>query len=405
MALDVPSPQLSPYINLQPALRSLLYHWGQQLLFSLPRNKYTVLALVIATEYRPLAFTGSQAAGPSAIKAVPHAILAKHVAFDLGYHTAGSRLAEALQQDAADRDDLTGTMHECLHWIRLGLAQESLAGASMDPGFRFQDMNQTAFECQEALHTTLLMGCMPEDMLISFCNTSKSTQMLASLKDASEHWKELSRLEQIMGAHKELCDREKKELEHSIDTSGCHVDLSNAVLHIAEMERHRAQTSVVGAALFFAVMCGAYAASNQRTVQPDQAMELSDHIIDQLQAHKHDDPNRPHHRRFLEEFGESWMGELERTLTNFITAADTLSLDGIPYVGPSRHIASSILFLCKDIVEGNAARLKGWGKTFDLILMRHLLTDNAVTRWAARQHRFADDHVQRVRTEARGNEF
>lgn len=37
IALDVPSNLLAPYRYLQPAVRALLYHGGQQLMFSLAR--------------------------------------------------------------------------------------------------------------------------------------------------------------------------------------------------------------------------------------------------------------------------------------------------------------------------------------------------------------------------------
>lgn len=109
-------------------------------------------------------------------------------------------------------------------------------------------------------------------------------------------------------------------------------------------------------------MCGAHAASHHRDVQPNQAIELGEHIIDQLLAHDEDDPTRPSHRRFLEEHGHDRMDKLEAVLSNFITSADTLSLSGIPYIGPTRSMVSFVLLICKDIVEGNAARLKGWGK-------------------------------------------
>lgn len=114
-------------------------------------------------------------------------------------------------------------------------------------------------------------------------------------------------------------------------------------------------------------MYGAYAASNPAVVQPNQAIEVSEHIITQLTSHTHDDPKRPSHRKFLEEYGTDRMDQLEAVLTNFITAADTLTIDGIPYIGSTRTMVAFILFTCKDIVEGNAAKLKGWGKYLYLV--------------------------------------
>ena len=75
LALDVPAVQLASCRGLQPAVRALLFHTGQQVLFSLARTHWTVLSLVLVAQYRPLAFTSSQPAAAQALKAVPYALL------------------------------------------------------------------------------------------------------------------------------------------------------------------------------------------------------------------------------------------------------------------------------------------------------------------------------------------
>lgn len=124
----------------------------------------------------------------------------------------------------------------------------------------------------------------------------------------------------------------------------------------------QAHVTVAGGAMFFAVMFGAHAASNQKTVQPSQAIEVSEHIITQLLAHREEDPARPSHRKFLEEHGRDRMDKLEAVLSNFITAVDSLTINGIPYVASTRSVTSFVLSTCKEIVESEAAMLKGWGK-------------------------------------------
>ena len=357
LALDVPSTQLASCRNLQPAVRALLYHTGQQLLFSLSNSRYTVLALVLASSYRPLVFTSSQFAAANALKAVPYTILAKQVATELRYSTAGARLTEALQSTPSDSEDLFALMCECMHWIRL-----TIAGISLESIFRLQSFEQTTLQCLEALKTALVLGRMPTNILLPYYTTSCWIHMMLNFKDLSEHWRDLEHLRRVVHSHKAFCDQEEETLERSLATSGYQPDQLNAISHLVEGERHLAHTGVVGSALFFAVMCGAYAASSQAAVQPDQAIEVSDHIIDQLRAHQDEDQNRPPHRRFLEDFGTSRMNELERVLSHFITSADTLTLKGIPYVAPTRSVVSFVLFTCKDIAEANAAKLKGWGE-------------------------------------------
>lgn len=108
-------------------------------------------------------------------------------------------------------------------------------------------------------------------------------------------------------------------------------------------------------------MCGAHAASSQKVIQADQAMELSNDIIQQLTSTTEEDPNRPSHRKFLEVHGHNSIDEKELDIANFVTAADSLKLDGISYVGPIRDWPTMILSTAKGIVEEQAARLKGWG--------------------------------------------
>ena len=358
LVLDVPSTQLAPCRYLQPAVRALLFHSAQQLLFSLSHSSHAVLALVLAANYRPLAFTSSQLAAANALKAVPYTVLAKQVATEIGYSSAGSRLAEALQSFGVQDEELLPLMYECLHWIRL-----SMSGISLESVFRLQPMDETTFQCLEALNNASLLGRMPVDILLAHTTTARWVNMLMTYKDLSDNWKDLKRLGEAIVSHKEWCDGEKDVLNASLASCGAPRDKRNAISHIAEGELHLAHVGVAGAAMFFAVMFGAFAANNQKSVQPDQAIEVGDHIIKQLLAHEEEDPTRPSHRKFLEVHGHDRMDKLEAVLSNFITAVDTLSINGVPYVASTRTITSFILSTCKDIVEGEAARLKGWGKS------------------------------------------
>ena len=362
LAMDVPSaPDLKRFRPIRPTIRALLFHTGQQFMFSPCNSKYTVLAMVLASQYRPLAFASSQAAAANALKAAPYTLFAKQVATELRYNTAGSRLKEVLNASGDTSENLFPLMCECLHWIRL-----SVAGLSLTSVFRLQPMDETTLECLEALENASLLGRMPPEMLLPFYTTSCWIHMLLNFKELSVNWRDLGRLGEIVNTNKQLCEREREALERSLATSNYRPERMNAISRLVEGERHLAHTSVVGSALFFAVMCGAFAASNQLEVQPDQAIEIGDHIINQLTSHQEEDPNRPSHRKFLEEYGHNRMDELERVLSNFITSADSLVLDGILYVGPTRSMVSFLLFTCKDIVEGQAARLKGWGEKYSI---------------------------------------
>ena len=332
------------------------------MLFSLSRHRYTILALALAAEYRSSALTSSQPAAAPAVRAVPYALLAKQVAIELGYNTAGARLIEALHGFEISQDFLAGLMHECLHWIHLSVAHDSVSGSTLNEVFQFRPGDGSTFECVEALNTASLLNRLPLELLFAFSSVAGLIQMLVVLTEISENWKDLQRMGEIIKSHKAYCDREEETLERTLEASVSSPELSNAISHLTKAERRLYHTSTVGCALFFAVMYGAHAAKNQTAVRPDQAMELSDNIIDQLKAHTEDDPNRPSPRKFLEDFGKTRVDDLEQVLADFITAAESLKLDRVPFVGPTRHCVVFVLFICKDIVEGQAARLKGWGK-------------------------------------------
>lgn len=392
LALDVPSTQLAPCRHLQPAVRALLFHTAQQLLFSLSHSSYAVLALVLAANYMPLVFTSSQLAAANALKAVPYTVLAKQVAIELGYSSAGTRLTEALQSFGMEEEDILPLMYECLHWIRL-----SMSGISLESVFRLQSMSETTFQCLEALNNASLLGRMPADILLPYTTTACWLHMLMTYKDLSDNWKDIKHLGDTIASHKEWCDRERDVLDASLTSSGAPKDKRNAISYLAEGELHLAHVNITGGALFFAVMFGAYAASNQKSVQPNQAIEISEHVIKQLLDHDEDDPSRPSSRRFMEEHGHDRMDKLESVLSNFITAVDTLTINGIPYVASTRTVTSFILFTCKDIVEGEAARLKGWGEYIDsLPTKNYLLIRSFLSRWTTSSYRSTNDSLQRM---------
>ena len=380
LALDVPSTRLASYKQSQPAVRALLYHSGQQLIFSLARCRYTVLALALTFQYRPLALTSSQGAAAHALKAVPHIVMAKYVASDLGYSNAAARLKEALQDSSTSESDIKNLIYECLHWIGLNLAEDQLKGPFLQQQFH---RDPTVHDCLEALQNAVLLNRMPSEILLAYTLLSTWTQAAANAKELADNWRSLDHLSSVIDNYNTFCTTQTEVLERLSDQQRTSSEMSQAVSQCAEVQRHLSKTLVTGVSLFFAVMCGAYAQTHNATIQAEQAVEVSDNIIDQLRSHTEADPTRPPHRRFLEEHGETRMDELEKVLTNFITAADTLSLNGILYIGPSRDMVTSMLLVCKDIVEGNAARLKGWGGLHDRIDVQMILFHECARRLEA----------------------
>lgn len=379
LAIDVPSPKLLPLAHLRPAIQALIYHYGQQLLFTLDCSHETVLALALTAEYRPLAFTSNQASAASALKAVPYIVLGKSIAMELKYQSAGSRLSQALTaRPIGDNTvDVNTLIFECLHWARLNMREDPRGGTFDD---WVKPIDETALECLSALQVAAESGRLPNEMILPYCLLSCRMQMLESLRSMTKHWRDLCHIEEVMQSHKAGMEKQQHLLVRLFSQQDDLGELSSVISHLMDMENHLSCTLVVGAALFYAIMNGAFAQGQQGNLQPEQALQVSDNIINQLLAYDGQDPERPPHRRFLERYGTSRMDDVERCLTNFITAADTLKLQGIPYIPPTRQTIESMVLICKDIVENNAARLKGWGGLHERVDVQMLLLGECARR-------------------------
>ncbi|KAK5737218.1 hypothetical protein LTR17_006828 [Elasticomyces elasticus] len=361
MAFDVPHASLAPYRHVHPTITSIARHHGQQLQFLLPRCDYTVQALVLAGEYKPLVFVTSQTIAPHAIKAVTYITSAKQVAFDLGYQDAGNRLREALDEiRTSSTASLEVLMIQALQWIRLTVLHDAQASMLSKADKANNTQRSAAKECLEALHRASHLNRLPTRLLLAYDSLTCWLQAANNVGAVVTSWRNLGQLGKIVHAHQAFSATQKARMDGLIIQNFPSAE-AIVVLQIAEMRRNILQTYLVGQALFFAIMAGVLDATKHASVQPDQALSIGDSIIAQLMAHQEGDPARTAHRRFMEQFGPSRVNDLEKILTDFITAADTLVLDGVSYVGQTRHTVGNILYTCKELVETNAAKLKGWG--------------------------------------------
>lgn len=266
-------------------------------------------------------------------------------------------------------------MYHCLHWIRLCCAQTAITPTWPDHIIHLQEMNEDAERCLEALQTAAMLNLIPASVLLAYNIVSSSAKSLASTREAFQRWRDLGQLGDIILTHKAFNDAEEEALNGALHQLNGTIspDTTHAILQQAEFERHMNQINVAGATLFFAVMHGAHAASNQKGIRLDQAIEVSENIIAQLTLHDETDPHRPAPRRFLETHGRDRADQLEKALSAFVTMSDTLSLAGVPYLNPSRNAVAALLAVCKDIVESNAARLKGWNGLHERVDVQMIL--------------------------------
>ena len=138
--------------------------------------------------------------------------------------------------------------------------------------------------------------------------------------------------------------------------------------------------------MFFVVMDGSHTTtadvSADNTAPPaittQHALEMSDQIIDRFAGKTRDQQTSDLRTKFLITYGERRMEDLEMLLVNFVGMAD-LCIDGVPFVPPQRDSICHVLFTCKDIMEENAARMKGWGGLHDRAAVQSMLMQNCAS--------------------------
>ena len=79
-ALHVPTQRLASYRHLQPALRNAIFHYGQEILFEVPKDPHALVALELIAGYQPLALVSSRNTAALAIKGNLYIALAKRIA-------------------------------------------------------------------------------------------------------------------------------------------------------------------------------------------------------------------------------------------------------------------------------------------------------------------------------------
>lgn len=106
---------------------------------------------------------------------------------------------------------------ECLHWITLCLAQDSVAAGSASDFHRIRPFDPTMVRCLDALRAAFLMDSMPTECLLQYTSISYWVQALESLREAFRGWRDLTRVGSIITEHHAFCDRERIALERSLE--------------------------------------------------------------------------------------------------------------------------------------------------------------------------------------------
>ncbi|KAF7188278.1 hypothetical protein HII31_10342 [Pseudocercospora fuligena] len=378
LALDVAGSQVSVKENTRADLEALIFTYAQQLLFTLPPDRYCILALELILEYRPLVFATDRITAAQSVRGRLTPPLAREVASNVGLASAPARLRRQLGDNG---EIVEQTLHECLQWYRLCFTDIFSVASSESREHIMQRLSgENVNEIVSLLQDLLGNSRVPHDLHFAVHSLLCQARQLQSLLAIKANWRNLSALERILEGHKEACEAQKASLGSSQLASEIGHDYAVAISQLIDAQLHGSHCFVSGVGLFFCIMAGntkAQAATahgdTEDVVDAEQAMQVSDNIIERFAEPTRDQYAGDPYTAFLVKHGKSRTDDLELALAKFLAAADGLEIQGIPYLPPTRRVVCGILAICKDIMEGNAARMKGWGGLHDKVHMQMLL--------------------------------
>ncbi|KAF2168794.1 hypothetical protein M409DRAFT_20810 [Zasmidium cellare ATCC 36951] len=351
-----------------PPLASLVAHLARRTILALPTHRYAILALDLLAKYKPLMLASDRISAPDAVRTRLVPPLLKEMALDLGIDSSPSKLQPQLQCGSAPLDP--ALLDDCLTWYRLCLRDDILAGNDRR-GMQRQMTGETLADVVDLLQILLRSDDLPPEYIFSYHSMLCQASKLEHLLRVKDDWRNLDNLSRAIDDHKKACEWQRQTLRASIPSLPPGQAL--VMTQLLDMQLHSAYCWVSGSATFYAVMAGARFEQSPPQIDVGQALEVSDQIIERFADSSRQRYASEPHTEFLIKYGSSRMEDLELALLNFVSAMDNLSLQGIPYVPPTRHTTSHILFMVKDVMEGQAARMKGWGGLHERTHMHLLL--------------------------------
>lgn len=362
IALDVPtdSTELTSERHLQTPLRTIIFHFGQRLMFSLARHDYTLACLEVIMAYRPLALMSSQQSAAQCLNGPLLPSLTKLAAQRLGIDFAPSKLRTCLQS-RSHTVDIKALVCDTLRWTRCLMRDlyEDLGVDRLNPSVR--PTSGPLKEALDAIGDAIELGRAPEEILLPYHIRRTHADGLLLVRLMAADWQNLPKLATHIHQLNETQQKRKLDIERHLQTYyGNHSrEKSLALSQLYVMDQGVAQADAMGLACFLAIMSTSLAAS---TAGPtfDLNKYYTECINAEVAGKSWDDDisKQSGVRSFLELFGDPHIEALEKRLTDFINVATDLRLHGIPFVGPSSETAEDVMMACKMIVENNAVRIK-----------------------------------------------
>jgi hypothetical protein len=369
IAFDVPSTRLKVSATLWQYLQSLANRECQILVFSVPVHKHALFALELVDSYKPLAVAGSRRAAAVSIKGNLSRTLGKRIAQKLGLDTAVDRLDILLKSsDLTKATEVQDLVLETLQWCRWLMLESTVVGDVMKSDSEQRGPLPEVRKILAAVRRAVDIHPMQPAVLFMYHHLSSASIEMQAAVAAKQHWLDLPALAKLIDAHDRNCEVHKECINHLL--ANCNRTSSpNADEEIEAIKRLRvtdldsSHVRIAGLSIFCGLMSGLRPSETKELeITPDEAVQVSSEIINNLKT-KHDTLNDPASiASFVAKYGDPRFARQEQTLKDFLCTADALRLNSMPYTPPAVPTVSSLLQVCREIVENNSTRLKGWGR-------------------------------------------
>ena len=368
IALDVPSKRPRAPTALYQQLQHLSNSDCQKLLFDIPKHKHALLVFELIDSYKPLALASSQSVAALSIKSNLSRTLAKRTAQNLGFDTAIDRLQSLLQQstvvDIAKVQDLVlETLQWCLWLLLDAIVDGYVLKSTTEQSGPLSEVKKTLAVVKMAVERFPLRPAV----LFMYHHLSSANITMRAAVAAKRNWLNLPDLAELIDAYGRQCETYKEHIEQML--ASCDRDSDpraeeeiNAIKLLRKMDLNASHVRISGLSMFYGLMSGLRPPGiSSRDITPDEAVQVSSEIITNLKT-KHDTLGDPTSiASFISKYGDPRFARQEQILQDFISTADSLTLNGIHYTPPPVPTVSLLLQTCREIVENNSTRLKGWG--------------------------------------------
>lgn len=298
--------------------------------------------------------------------------LAKRTAQKLGYDSAADRLETLLESPGHARTSPTKARDlvlETLQWCRWLMLESIVDGFVMKSSSEQRSPLPEVRKILAVVKRAVELLPMQPAVLFMYHHLSSANIEMQAAVAAKQHWLNLPALAKLIDAHDQKCETYKEYIDHLL--ANC--DRANnpradeeikAIKHLRTTDLNASHVRIAGLSMFYSLMSGLRPSGTSmkpRDITPDEAVQVSSEIITNLKT-KHAalaDPTSI--SSFISKYGDPRFARQEQILKDFISTADTLHLNGNPYAPPAVPTISFLLQGCREIVENNNTRLKGWG--------------------------------------------